>query len=233
MMKINLAYFFLAFMFFSGSCKNNPDPDRISDTRSKNLFLDYKITGEEGFDKLTVLARVRYGGKNGNGLLLEKPSKIELDSEVFPVDSAAMSGIFYELNKPIESFTGNHSIVFTDFSRKKFKEEFSFEPLILLNDFSETVKRKNLQLDFGEAKDGQLVRVLLTDTSFTGDGLNRIDTIRNNRLTITQHDLSALHNGPIQLELIKINEGPVVNDTGGGGTLKIHYTIRREFILED
>jgi len=232
-MKLKKRCFLPLFLLLVWSCQNNPEPERISKTSSKNLFLDYKITGEEGFDKLTILAKVRYAGKNGKGLLLEKPAKLELDGEIFPADSAAMPGVFYELNKTIENFSGNHIIQFTDFSGEEYKEEFSFAPLVLLNEFTEPIKRNDLQLNFSGVENGQLVRVLITDTSFTGDGINRVDTIRNNMLVISKYDLSQLHNGPIQLELIKIIEDPVSNDTGGGGTIRIHYTLRREFVLAD
>lgn len=231
-MKIKLIYFFPVFLFVFGSCSDNREPERVSDINTEEIFLDYKIAGEEGYDKLTILARLRYGGKNGNGLLLEKPAKIELDGEAFPADSSAMSGTFYELYKPIQDFQGKHSIKFTDFSGKEHEHEFSFEPMQLLYELPETVKRSEMVIELSGVESGDLVRVLMTDTSFINDGIHKVDTLSGNKVIISADELNELADGPIHLELIKESERRFKNEEVAGGRMRVLYTLRRSFILE-
>ena len=107
--------FFYCFLFFLTACNNGKNSLLEKDV--DDLYLDYKIAGEEGYDKLTILARFRNGGKNEETVLLKEPARVELDGEVFPAQSAPLSGPFYELNKPILAFTGKHTIRFTGFNK--------------------------------------------------------------------------------------------------------------------
>lgn len=229
--------FLFSILFFT-SCINDREPESSSDVNPQSIFFDYQIRGEEGNDYITVLLQFRFGGENGGTLLLEKPSRAELDGELIPEDSSKMTGAFYEIQKPVELLTGKHSIVFTDIEKKKYKEEFSFQPLTLSTKIADTIRRNDLLFDpivigFNGLEPEDYVRLLLTDTSFTGDGINRLDTVRNGRLIISKKELENLVNGPVQLEFIREYEKPVKNGTEEGGRLQITYSLKREFILKD
>jgi len=156
-----------------------------------------------------------------------------LDGEGLPADSTKITGTFYELHKPIAEFSGKHSIVFTDLNKKEYKEDFSFEPVVLVTPVADTAQRNDLVFEFEglEAKD--YIRVLMTDTSFVNNGINRVDAVINGRLVITKADLESLANGPVQLEFIREYEKPVKKDTKEGGRLLITYSLKREFVLMD
>jgi hypothetical protein len=214
------------------ACTSN-EIGNSKDVNPDRIYFDYRITGEEGNDDITVMLQYRFGGANGPTLVLESPGKVELDGEEIGVDSSGMTGAFYEITKSVKSFTGKHVIVFTDNHKTKYKEEFSFQPVTLTTPVPESVGRSDLifQLEGLEPKD--YVRVLLTDTSFASDGINRVDTVRDGQIIISKKDLEKVVNGPVRLELYKEVERPVKNGTEEGGLLSITYGLRRGFTLKD
>jgi hypothetical protein len=209
------------------SCNNKKGSDEVN---PESIYIDYKITGKEGDDNLTVLLQYRSGGEDGDAVSI---GNVIVDGEMLSADSAKMNGYFYELHKPIAEFSGKHSIVFTDINKKEYKEEFNFQPVVLLTTVADTVQRKDLILELKglEAKD--YVRVLMTDTSFVNNGINRVDAVMNGKLIISAAELETLANGPVQLELIREYEKPVKNGTEEGGRLFITYSLKREFFLKD
>lgn len=220
-------------MIFSISCKNDRNSKQLAGTKSEEIFCDYKISAEEGYDKLTFLARFRYRTKNGDGLKLIPPAKVQLDGEALPADSSGMNGYFYEMYKPIDGFTGDHSITFTDFGGQELKQSFRFEPMTLLSELPETLNREDLVLELGGVDSTDDIRVLLTDTSFVGDGINKVGYAENGKLRITAEELKSLASGPVHMELIKESDKPLDNETTAGGRLRISYTLRRSFVLSD
>jgi hypothetical protein len=78
------------------------------------------------------------------------------------------------------------------------------------------------------------IRVLMTDTSFTGEGINRLDTVyKDGLINIRKDEMDDLVNGPVQLELIREVDREVRNGTNEGGRIVITYSLRREFFLRD
>jgi hypothetical protein len=213
------------------ACNNNQSTE--SRGNADHLFLDYKISGEEGYDKLTILARFRAGSKEDETVKLKAPAKVELDGEVFPADSAAMTGAYYELNKPVADFEGKHTIVYTGSDKKKYTTDFTFEPLQLETEIPGIFHRDDVFFQFRKMEDGTTVRLLLTDTSFINDGINKLDTVRNGKVSLLSSDLTDLANGPIQLELIKEIQQPILFGNQNKGLLRISYAIRRTFKLEN
>jgi hypothetical protein len=220
-----------SFLIFN-SCNSN-EIGNSKDVNPEAIYFDYKIWGDEGNDNLTIKLQYRFGGKNGTTLTIEKPARVELDDELVPVDSTKMTGAFYEIHKPINKFTGEHTITFTGINEKQYREKFRFQPLQLKTILTDTLKRGKMLLEVDGLDGEHLVRVTLSDTSFTSEGINRVDTIKNGQIIITEKDLENLVNGPIQLELIKEEDRPVKNGTREGGKFSIAYGLKREFILKD
>jgi hypothetical protein len=225
-----LGFFFIILTVIISSCKNSDknvtvDPDTI--------FFDYKITGQEGDDKLTVMLQYKDGDEEGKAFAIEKPGAVLLDGESIPGDSTKRTGPFYEVNKPIASFAGKHTIVFTSPANKEYKEEFEFQPLSLITLITDSLQRDSLVFEFEGLESEDYIRVVMTDTVFENDGINRVDTVINGRLIISKNDLQSLENGPVQLEFIREYERPVKKGTEQGGRLRITYGLKREFILKD
>ncbi len=228
--------FFALFSFFQliflTSCNNN-EIGSGKDVKPEGIYFDYKIWGEEDNDTLTIKLQYRFGGENGTTLLLDGLSKVELDGEILKADSSKLTGVFYEVEKPVASFAGKHTIVFTDGNNKQYKEVFHFEPITLTNPVPTSIQRGDLVFEFNGLSNDDNVRVLMTDTSYLSEEINRVDTVKNGRLIISKEDLMTLSNGPVQLEITKENERPVKNGTREGGRFSISYGLKREFILKD
>ena len=210
--------------------------DEIGSSKDVNpdaVFFDYEIWAEEGKEDVTINVQYRMGGKNGTTLVLDEPSKVLLDGEQLKVDSAKVTGAYYEIQRPVGSFPGKHSITFIDLNRKEYQEEFEFTPFSLDPDVPATLNRGDLVFNFTGLDSIHYVNVILTDTSFNSADINDIDTVRNGRLVISAHRLSALVNGPINLQFHRELEKPMKNGTKEGGRLYIHYGLKREFELKE
>jgi hypothetical protein len=214
------------------SCNSN-EIGSIKDVYPDAIYFDYKIGGEEGIDNLTVKLQYRFGGENGTTLTIDPPAKVELDNELITGDSSKITGAFYMIQKSVRNFTGEHTITFTDINEKQYREKFRFQPLLLKTSLPKEQKRGRMLLEVDGLDDEDFVRVILTDTSYASEGINRMDTVKNGQIIITEEDLKNLVNGSIQLELIKEEDRPVKNGTREGGRIYISYGVRREFILED
>ena len=226
----------IAFCLFILACNNDTGRNELSITSLEgtdlnDVYFDYRIHGEEGDDNLTLMIQYRDGDEEGPTLLVEKPALVKLDDEVLSADSSLMTGAYYEVQKPIEQFTGPHRVSLV--AGKTFSEEFQFNPLTLAEPLPDTLSRRDWVLDLEGLEPEDYVRILMMDTSFTSDGINRLDTVQSGRLLIRESDLAKLQNGDIQFELHREFERPVKNGTSAGGRLSITYVIKRRFVLKD
>lgn len=197
---------------------------------SNQLFFDYTITGEEENDSVTVMLQYREE-EAGEVVSIEGLGKVTLDSIPLLAESTKVTGAYYEVQLPLAEFTGSHTIIYTSIDNKQYKEQFNFQPLILLTEIPETVPRGDLELELGGLEEGDLVRVLLTDTLFGSEGIDRLDTVTGNSVFISREDMEELTDGPIQLQLVKESETQAKNATRKGGRVYMSYKLKREFIL--
>ncbi len=217
----------LVILFLSG-CEN---VDR-RDPNGENLFFDYKITGMEWLEDVTIMLQFREGGPYGNSIPLDSLASIELDGEALIADSSKMTGAYYELHKNAAEFTGKHTLTYTTADGDKYSTDFEFEPLGLREELPDTISREEFLLPLTGIKKGDIVRLLLTDTSFTSDGVDRMDTVSTEGFSIKARDLARLNPGPISMELIKEIERNIEGPSSEGGWLAISYSISRQFYLK-
>lgn len=218
-------------LFFTGC--NDAEIGSAKDINADAIYFDYRITGEEGNDDATALLQYRFGGRMGTTLTIEAPGKVELDGESIRVDSSRMTGAFYELQKPVKQFAGEHTIRFTNMDKKVYEEKFSFPYFTLAGGLPDTVSRQQLEILFSGLKDGDMLNISLSDTSYTGDGVLRKSRLTQGKLVISADDLGKLAGGPIQFEVTREMERPVKKGTHEGGKIVVAYTIRKEFWLKD
>jgi hypothetical protein len=219
----------LIFLLLSVSaCTNNTIGNR-KDVDPDAVFFEYIIRGDEYDSNVTLYLQFRIGGPNGYTLTLKDPAKVELDGEPIRVDSAKLTGAYYEIQKPAESFVGKHTITFTDFSKKIHSEEFEYKPFSLDTDLDE-VERGDLVFDLDGLEKEDYLHVSATDTSFTSRDIIEIDTVTGGKLIIPAHKLRYLVNGPITLLLSKETQKIIRNEIRG--RITVSYGLKREFILE-
>ena len=197
-----------------------------------HLFIDYKISGEEGTDSVSFLLHFREGGEYGPAIELSSPSAVFLDDQMLQVIRSSRSGPLYAITKHLDQLQGEHKIRFVQKNKKYFDIPFRFSAFQLLDTAHHIAQGKDLLLHFSGLSDKDPVRVLLTDTSYYGEGITRIDSIRDNTIRFSSRQLSSLAPGPVQLEIIREQEKRFRRNSPFRGLITLTYTIRREFILE-
>jgi hypothetical protein len=235
-MKITVMYRLAVLILGSGfiifsSC-NDAEIGSSKDVNTESIFMHYLVSGEEQDSNVTVTLRFSFGGPRGTTLVLDEPGKVELDGVKLRVDSSRLGGAYYEVIRPVKEFTGRHTIVFTGYNETRYTEEFDFRPMRLLTLIPDSLQRSDLVLELDGLEAEDYVRVLVTDTSFHSQEINRVDTVRNGRLVIKEKEMEGLVNGPVRLELFREHIKPLKNATREGGQLSINYGIKRSFLLK-
>lgn len=180
------------------------------------IYFDYNVWGDEESGMVTVKLQFRDGGPAGTSLVLDDPARVEFDGEQLRVDSSRMNGAWYEISKPLIDFNTRHRIVYTDIDEIQHREEFNFNVFYLNTELPKVIKRGNLIIEIEGLESKDYIKVLLTDTTFYGRGIDRIDTVQNGRVTITRRDMDNLKNGPVSLEFYR-DEEHALTQTGGRG----------------
>ncbi len=230
---------FLAFTFiFLSSCSDNRagdpgDISRLDDVDMDDIFLDYRISAEEGDDNLNIVLQFKEGSEDSRTLVVGDEGAVLLDGEHLVADSSGLSGAYYEIQKPIAGFSGEHRIVLSGPGGKQFEENFSFYPMTLNTAIGDTMHRADWILELGGLEKEDYVRVVMTDTSFINEGINRLDTVYDGRLSIRRSDLDQLSNGEIHLELYREIDRPTRQGGDAGGRFTMTYALKRDFILQD
>ena len=228
-MRTLCAFCLLSFFLFA--CKN-AEIGNAKDVDPESIYYDYKVWAEEGREEVTVMLQYRFGGEQGTTLVLNEPEKVTLDGFELKVDSAQLTGVFYEMVKPVKQFTGKHTIVFTDRNRKEHKEEFSFELFMLAAEFPEKVKKEPFTVKLnGFPAEPTNVRLVMTDTAFGSKDVNEEMVIERGEIEIGNSKLSRLTKGPITFEIYMEEEKPLKNASKEGGRLIMTYGIKRHFEL--
>ena len=209
------------------SCRND---DKKKEKR--DVYAKYTIWGEEEKEFVNAFFQFQSGGPDGPALILTGPARVLLDSNLLIADSARETGVFYELQIPVEDFEGGHTITFINEDQKQYKQEFFFTPFRLKKKMGDTLRRNEMVIDVDGLKDKTLVRVVITDTTFEGAGVNEIDTVRNNQLDLRKF-FRDVSNGPINLHLYTEEERLLNKGSSGWGEISITYALKREFELKD
>ncbi len=226
-LKIGFVILFLGFL----SCKNG---DQRHKTKELNhIYTEYSFWGEEEKEFITGLFQFRPGGEKSTPAKLNAPAAVALDGAFINADSAGFTGTFYEIHQPFESFSGKHTITFTSEDGEQHSETFTFTPFHLSTEPGDEVSREQMVLSFTGLEDNDLVRVVITDTSFSSNGINEIDTIHNGQLDLSAKLKRNVKNGPVLLHIFKEEERLLQKNPHINGKISITYSLKREFELRD
>jgi hypothetical protein len=189
--------------------EEKPDPG--------DIYFDYIAWGDEETGNITIKMQFRAGGPNQRALLLQAPSTVMLDNQLLQADSTKFTGPYYELIVPTNEFAGVHSIVFTDSQNRQYKTQFEFPIMKFKTEPDSVIGRRDLVLDLEGLRPEGHVRVLMTDTTFRGRGIEKIDSFDNNPLVITREDLRELKTGPVYMELFREEDKDLTQTMKAGG----------------
>ncbi len=217
-------FFIMMFSLVLASCLFDEEQKK-----EKSVYAKYSIWGEEGKEFVTVFLQFSEGPES-IASALKPPAKVFLDNYLLTPDSAKESGGFYELQVPLKEFAGSHTIRFVDENNREFSENFSFTPFRVLNQFDEEVSRDEMIVRVEGLKEKEVLRVVMTDTSFEGEGLNELDTVVNSQLDLRKF-LPSVVNGPLVLHLFKEEDRSL--NAAQNGKISITYGIKKEFELKD
>ena len=213
------------------ACTNRDKTD--SGLKFNALYFDYTITADESTDNVTCVFQYKDEDVEGKSINVD-PATVELDGQPLKTDSAKLSGSFYEVQKPLDSFRGKHTIVFIPSQGKPLKNEFRFTPFVLAEELPEKLSRKPFTIEVKNfPATEKSVRLLLLDTAFKSAGFNDLVPVVNGKIKIDQLILNTIKKGPINLELFMEQEIPLQQATNAGGRISITYGLRREFELID
>ena len=215
------------------ACNNNGKrpADKIADPRS--LYFDYKIWGDEESGIITLNLQYRLGGSEGIPVKLVPPGYVTLDGYRIEPDSSKMNGVYYEVNIPVQDFAGAHEIVYTNPEGRQYSESFEFPLISLTTEVPKAIFRRELNFELEGLDTLDFVHIIVTDTSYYGRGIDRVDTVRNSLVTINQAALRSLRNGPVYLEFYKEEEWPLKQTLAPGGRFSLSYAVKRVFELKD
>lgn len=210
------------------SCSTNDKPvDAVNP-----FYVDVSISGAETSNDVTVLVYFRPADENGDGVAIPAGASVKLDDDLLQIGKAPITGTFYEITQPVDSFAGKHQVVFTNARGTTEKFEFDFTPFKITSYLPDSSTRTDFVFSFaGLPADGKL-RVLVTDTSFLGEGINKVVRHSEGQIIISAQDLEPIMPGPIQFEFIQETEKPV-NKNGQGGRVRSSFSISREMTLLD
>lgn len=227
-MKILKGCFYCILSVFLFAACNNSDEGVNSEWP---YFVDYKVWSEEGSEQVTCLAQIKPDSFSDATLLLQEPATIKLDGELLKADSASFSGAYYEIQKPVQQFSGAHTLTLTDEEGKKHKTPFTFYAFTLKNELPYQIQRGDIQIALTGLPAEAVLRVVVVDTSFTSADINEVTTVKNGTLTIPQSKLNNVKAGPITLQLYTEEEKPLLKKGAPSGHLSLSYGLKRDLEL--
>jgi hypothetical protein len=197
----------------------------------KKTEADYAITFNEGEDSVHVFISFK-NYDDGEGVFLPEPAAVLFDGKKLePVDSK-FAGYFYEIFLPVNNFTGNHYIIYTDVNNNESRENIRFEPLTLTTEMPDTIGDRDLELRFKGVQPADILTFVLRDTSVNHDDLVLDTRAGDSILLINNSDFKMFDDGPVQVEITR--ESLRTNKISGGTRthFKMMYNIKKELYLK-
>lgn len=211
------------------SCVNNGEKEVDPDA----IYFDYMVSGDEESNRVVTKLQYRLGGRNGDAVRLGQPAAASMDgNHIFP-DSTAFYGVYYEVISQADSFAGRHTIEFADARGKKYPINFNFPVFYIQDQLPDSMDRRNgFRIVVKGLAPTDKIRIILTDTSFYGRGIERVDSVGDGRIVINPDELEDLQNGPIHLELVREEDRRLSPGPNMAGRLYLYYSVQREFMLQ-
>jgi hypothetical protein len=198
------------------------------------LFLDYQATGDEALGEITVRLQFKLAGPDGKAVTLDTPATVSFDGRPLEEGKSKMNGAYYEAVFPVDAQDQLHVIDYRSPSGESYKDSFYFPFFRLAPGLPETISRANeLEVNLSGLDSITIMHALLTDTSFYGRGIDRLDSVAGGKMSFSPSDLSNLRNGPVHLEFFRESERMLERNGFVHGRLYLSYNVSREVQLKD
>ncbi|HEU4470848.1 MAG TPA: hypothetical protein VFR58_07195 [Flavisolibacter sp.] len=196
------------------------------------VFLDYKVSAEDGKENAVCLFQIRRGGPEGVAFSLLPPAGVWLDDQAIKPDSTKFMGSYYEASVPLAEFAGQHTIRAVLPDGRPHNEVFDFQPFSLAGEWSVTQVRRPFTIRLANLPQRETrLRLVMIDTAFASADVNEFVGVVNGQLDVTQAMLDNLVDGPVMVELYREQEKRLKPGPRLGGAISIIYGLKREFEL--
>jgi hypothetical protein len=210
--------------FLLTSCQSN-EIANSKDVNPAAIYTSYNISYSEGDENVSCRASFRFGGSNGTTLVLNSPTKVQLDGQTIKVDSSRFSGAYYQVGKSFSSFKGEHVFTFFNANNSTMKEAFTFRPFALAKSIPASVSKKGFSLSFNDLDNNSKIKISISDTSAQTNDINREFSIQNNEAAIFSDELKLLKNGPLEINISMFSKKALQQSTPEGGEIIMSYSL--------
>ena len=222
----------MVFLLILGfACKDKPDP-KAFDFASMPFYFDYRVTGDEESNTVTVLMQFRAGSPDGPGMLLDTPASVSLDGYLLEPDSTRMHGVYYEQRWLAHEFNGLHQIKYATPEGDTLVERFNFPVFGFAQPLAEKWSVADTEIEITGLPADDSLHILLLDTAYLSRGIDRFIRLEDSKIKLSADELGRLRKGPIIFHIYRDRERPLKQVDEAGGRLATSYMLSRRFILE-
>lgn len=194
------------------------------------LYADYRVWASEGDSMATCMLQFFTDAQKRQSLWLQEPSEVLVDGTHLQGDSARNTGIYYEYQQPLAGFGGLHKIVLSGIKGRDYRDSFDFPLFTLASELPESIAKEDTEIRLSGLRDGSRLRVVLTDTAFSGTEYNEMLPVKDGIVVLPQQHLEQLRSGPIVIHLSAEEDRPLRSPQSGH--LLVSYSLTRSFMLE-
>jgi hypothetical protein len=146
--------FFAAAIVFISSCASN-EIGHSKDVNQDEIHQGYSVSYDEEKNETDIHVFFRFAGPNGTTLILDEPSKVEMDGTPLQKDENTGVGCYY-----FKKVNGNlpdkeYVFTFTDINGKKFENKLNFRNMMAEELPKEISKKEGLTIHFTDKPEGR------------------------------------------------------------------------------
>lgn len=224
-MKIRIG---LLMLLFLTSCTSN-EIAHSKDVNQDKIYIKYIVHYIEGNSFAKIKAQFRFQSYRGTTLILDEPSSILLDNQKLKAEHDYFSGAYYSASPEIVGFSGNHKFIFISRDRRKYEEDFSFTPFVLIDEKLDSISKKaGLVLSYKGLQEGDILTIGIKDTAEATQNFYETRIIKDGQIIISPQDLQLLKPGPVYITTEKKEIKTLKQATGSEGNIEITYSLKEK-----
>ena len=131
--------FFAAAIVFISSCASN-EIGHSKDVNQDEIHQGYSVSYDEEKNETDIHVFFRFAGPNGTTLILDAPSKVEMDGTPLQKDENTGVGCYYFKKVNVNLPDKEYVFTFTDINGKKFENKLNFRNMMEIGRSSSKIK---------------------------------------------------------------------------------------------